>query len=53
MVNRAQRRCSIPFFAYPDHDVTIARLTAFAPLHNGDHTVDVCRKGMAYLTAGR
>lgn len=63
VVNRAQRaRYSIPFFANPDYDVTIAPIDrlvpagdkpAFAPLHNGDYMVDFYKKGMAYLTAGR
>jgi len=59
VVNRALRpRYSIPFFANPDYDVTIAPIEAllaegakphYEPLHNGRYMVDFYDKGMAYL----
>lgn len=59
VVNRAMKpRYSIPFFANPDYDVTIAPIgsllspgeaPAYAPLANGPYMVDFYDKGMAYL----
>jgi isopenicillin N synthase-like dioxygenase len=59
VVNRALRpRYSIPFFANPDYDVTIAPIAGllapgeaprYEPVHNGRFMVDFYDKGMAYL----
>ena len=59
VVNRAlQPRYSMPFFANPDYDVTIAPLPelipegekpAYAPIENGPYMAAFYDKGMAYL----
>jgi isopenicillin N synthase-like dioxygenase len=59
VVNRAMKpRYSIPFFANPDYDVTIApipeimtagEIAAYEPLANGPYMRDFYDKGMAYL----
>lgn len=59
VVNRALRpRYSIPFFANPDYDATIAPIAEilkpgetpqFAPFSNGAYMADFYDKGMAYL----
>ena len=59
VVNRALKpRYSLPFFANPDYDVTIAPLhdlirpseeAAFEPLENGPYMAAFYDKGMAYL----
>jgi isopenicillin N synthase-like dioxygenase len=59
VVNRALKsRYSIPFFANPDYDVTIAPIAEimkegetadYEPLANGPYMVDFYDKGMAYL----
>lgn len=59
VVNRAlQPRYSIPFFANPDFDVTVAPLPELVPpgeepgypaTHVGEYMIDFYEKGMAYL----
>ena len=59
VVNRALKpRYSIPFFANPDFDVTIAPIKEilapgeqpqFEPFHNGQYMDEFYQKGMAYL----
>ncbi len=63
VVNRALKpRYSIPFFANPDYDVTIAPIAEimkpgekaeFEPFENGPYMRDFYDKGMAYLRKGR
>ena len=63
VVNRALKpRYSIPFFANPDYDVTIAPIEAllapgetprYEPLQNGPYMVEFYNKGMAYRAAKR
>ena len=63
VVNRALKpRYSIPFFANPDYDVTIAPIEGllrpgepprYEPLQNGPYMVEFYNKGMAYLTRGK
>jgi isopenicillin N synthase-like dioxygenase len=63
VVNRALKpRYSIPFFANPDYDVTIAPIAEimkpgekaeFEPFENGPYMRDFYDKGMAYLRKGQ
>lgn len=62
VVNRALKpRYSIPFFANPDYDVTVAPIegllaagekAAYEPVQNGEFMVNFYEKGMAYLRRG-